>query len=165
MCNGSVSDSFAVGTVTGESLVGGLVGANNNGIVSDCYAAGEVGGAGSTGIGGLVGWNGGEIYSSYYDTDTTGQEDTGKGEPRTTEEMQLRSTLRTGTLSMYGALRMEKTIPSSAGRKGAPVGLYCGGREQLGKTWWKNPAGHYRRHGCRRPTARGFLPGDDLQRC
>lgn len=90
--NGSVSDSFAVGTVTGESLVGGLVGANNNGIVSDCYAAGEVGGAGSTGIGGLVGWNGGEIYSSYYDTDTTGQEDTGKGEPRTTEEMQLRST-------------------------------------------------------------------------
>ena len=89
--NGSVSDSFAVGTVTGESLVGGLVGANNNGIVSDCYAAGEVGGAGSTGIGGLVGWNGGEIQS-YYDTDTTGQEDTGKGEPRTTEEMQLRST-------------------------------------------------------------------------
>jgi len=49
--------------------------------------------AGKEETGGLVGLNAtGLVFHSYYDKDTTGQEDTGKGEPRSTAEMQLRST-------------------------------------------------------------------------
>ncbi len=39
-------------------------------------------------LGGVVGYKGGaEIYSAYYNQETSGQNDTGKGEPRTTAEL------------------------------------------------------------------------------
>jgi hypothetical protein len=94
--NGAVSNSYAVGAVTGDSYVGGLVG-NNSGSISDSYTTGsvnsiaEVGGLvgensgtvsnsyatgrvdGDINVGGLVGNNWGTIKNSYFDKGTTGQ--------------------------------------------------------------------------------------------
>ena len=74
---GTVSNSYAVGSVSGNSSVGGLVG-YNQGPVSNCYATGNVVAyavvgrvsavVGGFGIGGLVGLNEGPTVSSCYFT-------------------------------------------------------------------------------------------------
>ncbi|MCT7517396.1 beta strand repeat-containing protein [Aliarcobacter cryaerophilus] len=62
---GRIENSYASGTVTGGSNVGGLVGDNgNNGTISNSYATGKVDGKG-TSVGGLVGANTGAITNSY----------------------------------------------------------------------------------------------------
>ena len=60
---GTISYSYATGTVSGSSGVGGLVGVNNSGTISYSYATGTVSGTGS--VGGLVGANSGTISYSY----------------------------------------------------------------------------------------------------
>jgi len=87
----SISDSYATGTViVGDSgcWVGGLVGYNYYGSISNCYATGSV--TGDWYVGGLVGSNAGEgsVSSSFYDRETSGRSDTGKGTPKYTHEMQ-----------------------------------------------------------------------------
>jgi hypothetical protein len=73
-------------TVSGESGTGGLVGRNAS-TISNSYSTGAV--TGTTSIGGLVGDNtSGTITNSYYDYQTSGQSDTGKGLSRTTAQMQ-----------------------------------------------------------------------------
>jgi len=89
-----VQDCYAIGDVSGIENVGGLIG-YNEAAVEYCYAVGKV--SGEENIGGLVGFSEefyafGYVYKSYYDRESTGQRDTGKGEPKTTAEMQLRST-------------------------------------------------------------------------
>ena len=86
----SISNSYASGSVSGTSNVGGLVGWND-GRISNSYALGSV--TGTSSVGGLVGVASGSISSSYYDSETSNQSDTGKGIPRTTAEM------KTGTPS------------------------------------------------------------------
>jgi hypothetical protein len=87
---GDITESYAVGNVTGNKMVGGLVG-YNDGDITNSYAAGSVAGDGS--IGGLVGEkNRGNVTGSYYDSYTTGQSDSGKGDPKTTAEMQQQTT-------------------------------------------------------------------------
>jgi hypothetical protein len=56
---GTVSHSYSTGTVTGYWYVGGLVGRNRAGIVSNSYSAGSV--TGEELVGGLVGVNGGPV--------------------------------------------------------------------------------------------------------
>ena len=64
--------------------VGGLVGFNQDGTISNSYATGSVTGTGDN-VGGLVGrLFSGTITASYYNRETTGQIDTGKGEGKTT---------------------------------------------------------------------------------
>ncbi len=65
---GTVSNCYAAGTVSGVSWVGGLVGINHFGTVSNCYAAGNVFGSGS--VGGLVGYNNYGTVSKCYATGT-----------------------------------------------------------------------------------------------
>ena len=61
---GTISESFAAGTVTGlGASTGGLVG-SNAGTIHDTYAAGNVSGSGA-GTGGLVGHNFGIVSNSY----------------------------------------------------------------------------------------------------
>ena len=61
-CNyGTVSSSYSTGTVTGHSSVGGLVG-YNSGKVTDSHSVGDV--AGDSDIGGLVGYNGADNGAS-----------------------------------------------------------------------------------------------------
>ena len=66
--NGSITSSYATGSVTNEgvsSSAGGLVGSNNGSITSS-YATGSVTNEGvSSSAGGLVGSNNGSITSSY----------------------------------------------------------------------------------------------------
>jgi hypothetical protein len=69
--DGYVSNSYSTSTVTGRNnAIGGLIGKNTHGIVSECYAIGSVSGAISgSGMdaGGLIGWNGyeGTVTSCY----------------------------------------------------------------------------------------------------
>ncbi|MEC1772500.1 immunoglobulin-like domain-containing protein [Schinkia azotoformans] len=88
-----IKDSYATGSATGnDNVVGGLVGMNtNSSIIEDSYAMGLVTTNG-TSKGGLVGQNLGQVANSYYDSETTGQSDTGKGEPKTTAEMKQQAT-------------------------------------------------------------------------
>ncbi|HHY36477.1 MAG TPA: hypothetical protein GX518_02165 [Firmicutes bacterium] len=85
-----IGHSYATGSVKGNDKVGGLAGSSQLGHILVSYATGPVAGTGATG--GLIGYNEKSlIYQSYYDRETTGQGDTGKGEPRSTTEMQLRT--------------------------------------------------------------------------
>lgn len=59
---GSITDSYAEADVSGEHYIGGLVG-SNWGDVAGCYATGDV--DGDDEIGGLVGYNEGEIKDCY----------------------------------------------------------------------------------------------------
>ena len=62
-----IDDVHVSGDVDGEGapLVGGLVGDNDGGEISNSSASGNVGGEGVYYVGGLVGYNGGIIYNSY----------------------------------------------------------------------------------------------------
>lgn len=75
--------------------VGGLVGySSDNNIITNCYSTGSVFGPSGDFVGGLVGINGltSTVTNSYYDMGTSGQSDTGKGEPKTTDDMKTQST-------------------------------------------------------------------------
>src|SRR5690606_10011615 len=61
---GSVLSSFATGSVSGDTDIGGLVGFNDGGNITDSYATVNV--TGNIEIGGLVGYSwGGTIMTSY----------------------------------------------------------------------------------------------------
>ena len=92
---GTISNCYSTGTVSGSSgsnYVGGLVG-ENTGTISNCYSTGAVTGSGS-GIGGLAGFNtgGGSVSGSFWDTQTSGQNNSAGGTGETTALMQTKST-------------------------------------------------------------------------
>ena len=84
----TINDCYARGDlISPGSSSGGLVGDNDNATIDNCYATGNVPVTGEY-YGGLVGvLSGGSITDSFYDMVTTGQNDTGKGTPKTTAEM------------------------------------------------------------------------------
>ena len=64
--------------ITGGDSVGGLVGYNNDGVISNCYTTGAVNGNSEYGcIGGLVGVNGGTITACYATDSVSGNYDVG----------------------------------------------------------------------------------------
>jgi hypothetical protein len=71
---GTISNSYFTGSVTGASMVGGLVG-QNAGTVSNSYSTSSV--TGNEPVGGLVGWNTGNVSNSYSTGGVTGSEDVG----------------------------------------------------------------------------------------
>ena len=85
---GTVERSYAMASVTGNKHIGGLVGRNYINIDSS-YATGSVT-ANSTEVGGLVGFRVGlgNITSSYWDTESTGQSSSDGGTGLTTGQMQ-----------------------------------------------------------------------------
>ena len=95
---GNITNCYATGDVAGEDRIGGLVGSNGEqyyeGFIKNSYATGVV--SGNNDVGGLVGeYLSGNIEYSYYDKETTGQDDTGKGIPKTIAEMMQQSTFET----------------------------------------------------------------------
>jgi len=62
-------------TVTGELYVGGLVGHNHDGSLSNCHSTGSV--AGHTHVGGLVGESGGTVSNSYSAASVSGSYEVG----------------------------------------------------------------------------------------
>ena len=89
--SGTILASYAVGLVSGQesaSNIGGLVGYNEGEIIAS-FANGSVSTSGRGSIGGLVGdATGGTITNSYYDTDTSGQNDATSGSKKTTNQLQ-----------------------------------------------------------------------------
>ncbi len=63
-------NSYYIGTVTGVTYTGGVVGSNPAGIVNNCYAAAKVTGT-STGIGALCGYNASKVGYSMWDNTLT----------------------------------------------------------------------------------------------
>jgi len=93
--SGVVSNSFSMSKVSGESPVGGLVGdvgtdllENSEGEVIKSYSTGKVLGDDDDGVGGLVGsLSLGEISNSFWNIETSGQNDSDGGTGKTTAEM------------------------------------------------------------------------------
>jgi hypothetical protein len=98
---GNVDNCYAFGsaeaTVTTDDYgaVGGFLGEGDLQI-ANCYSVGLVTGVGDN-VGGFIGWEnfiagGGTATNCFYNSETSGQSDTGKGEPKTTAEMLLEAT-------------------------------------------------------------------------
>lgn len=87
---GEITDCYTSGNVNGHSYVGGLVG-HNEAYITNTYASGLVSSSTTDNVGGLIGDHIStlaDVEYSYYDSDTTGQnDDEGKGTPKTTVEM------------------------------------------------------------------------------
>jgi hypothetical protein len=79
-------------TVSGtSSTIGGFVGYNYRPMVVNCYSTGTV--SGSSRVGGLIGDNrSGTITNSFWDTQTSGQSGSDGGTGKTTAEMKTQST-------------------------------------------------------------------------
>ena len=88
---GVIRASYATGTVSGGSGVGGLLGGLETlGAIAGSYATGSVNGTGGN-VGGLVGEPGGRLTNSYWDVTTSGIADDGvadNGVGKTTPELQ-----------------------------------------------------------------------------
>ncbi|QSG13348.1 putative membrane protein [Halapricum desulfuricans] len=98
--NDLVTESYAIGSVNGSASVGGLVGINTGSIakVNNSYAAGSVTGDSA---GGLVGTNGSgaTVEDAYWDTQTTNQSSSaGNATGLTTSEMIGANALDSGNM-------------------------------------------------------------------
>ena len=70
---GTISNCYAICTVSGTGSAGGLVGSNSEGIVSNCYATGSVSGT-TMHTGGLAGYNDGTVSNCYATGSVSGNE-------------------------------------------------------------------------------------------
>ena len=74
--DGIITNSYATGSVSGNDSVGGLIGINNDGIITNSYATGSV--SGNRWLGGLVGNNNdGTIMNSYATSSVSGNRTAG----------------------------------------------------------------------------------------
>jgi hypothetical protein len=88
---GVVSNCYATGEVSADHDVGGLVGMNDKGTITKCHSSGKV--SGSEYAGGLLGWNNlGTISNSFWDTNSSTQSSSAGGIGKTTEQMKTYST-------------------------------------------------------------------------
>jgi len=96
--DGMVKTCYAAASVSSEAYVGGLVGYNSAGTVTDCYSTGFVTGTFPSETGGLVGHNSKSLSGCFWDTQTSGQDKgVGSGSAsgttgKTTAEMQTLAT-------------------------------------------------------------------------
>ncbi len=104
-----VTDCYAVGSVTGNERVGGLIG-RASGDVEYCYSTGKI--TGSLGLGGLIGVNSSiDITSSYYDSERSGCIDDVKGLPKSTIEMKQIGTFTGWNFSTIWGIEEGETYP------------------------------------------------------
>jgi hypothetical protein len=89
--NSSVENSYARGNVGSTASAGGVAGYNYYSTVSKCYGTGIV--TGNFSLGGVAGENiGSSVNDSFYDTQTSGRNDVGKGMPASTANMKIADT-------------------------------------------------------------------------
>jgi len=89
--DGTISNCYSSGAVSGQNHIGGLVG-DNGGTISNCYSNGLASVHDQIEPGGLVGIGGGGM-NSFWDIETSGQTTSaGGGTGLTTSEMQTAST-------------------------------------------------------------------------
>jgi hypothetical protein len=110
---GTILNSYATGNVQGSNKnVGGLVGTSVT--VSNSYATGKVSGTGEY-FGGLVGHSGdteGIVSNSYYDSETSGQMDTGKGDGKSTANMKIKATYAGWDFEGIWEIKAEGSYPT-----------------------------------------------------
>ncbi|BBM89316.1 hypothetical protein COTS27_01013 [Spirochaetota bacterium] len=88
----TVTNSYATATVTGNSIVGGLVGSNSAGYIHTSYSIGKP--TGTSSVGGMLGvGTGGNIFRSYWDTTTTETSTSAGGTGQTTSQLQSATSL------------------------------------------------------------------------
>lgn len=87
---GSVLDSYSMCNVTSAGTRAGGISGYNNGNIERCYATGFVDCVNIKG--GITGGNSNVVADCYYNSETTGCSDTGKGTPKTTAEMKTQAT-------------------------------------------------------------------------
>lgn len=81
-----IIDCYSTGNVScANSMAGGFSGWTISGAFTNCYSMGAV--SGVSNVGGFSGLGAGTMTNCYYDKDTSGKSDTGKGLPRTTAQM------------------------------------------------------------------------------
>jgi len=104
---GELTQCYSTTTVIGTGGgIGGLVGVNDDdgqfiaGIVTQCYSAGLV--SGNSTVGGLVGLNNGFTTTSFWDTQTSGQNQSAGGTGKTTAEMQDPNTFMAAGWDLVG---------------------------------------------------------------
>ena len=110
---GPVTACYATVDVTGDEDVGGLVG-DNRGAVTACYATGAV--TGGSNAGGLVGSSRSDYYyqsdgtalASFWDVETSGQDQSDGGEGLPTSAMQMRATYQDAIWGLYGVWVMDE---------------------------------------------------------
>ena len=95
---GVVKNCYSTGSARGTFYIGGFAGINH-GTLRNCYSIGAVSSTtGDSRTGGFCGVNDdgtvGTISSCYYDTQTSGLSDTGKGIPKSTVEMMYQITFQ-----------------------------------------------------------------------
>lgn len=87
---GTIANAYSIAVVNGSSITAGLIGLSSQGLIVNDYAAGKVNSISGSG---LVSYSDKDTFQNdYYDMDTTGKSDTGKGEPKSTAQMQTQST-------------------------------------------------------------------------
>lgn len=90
-CYSSVSVSVTYKNTS--QFAGGIAGNMYKATCQNCYAIGAISVSSGTNKGGVVGQNSsGTVTASYYNSDTTGCTDTGKGDPKTTAELKTQDT-------------------------------------------------------------------------
>ncbi|MCQ2060239.1 MAG: hypothetical protein MJY47_01455 [Fibrobacter sp.] len=95
---GAVSNVYNTGAVSGTDRVGGVVGLNEGGTISNVYNTGAV--SGTDGVGGVVGFNarGGTISNAYNTGAVSGEDDVG-GVVGHNEEASVENVYNTGAVS------------------------------------------------------------------
>jgi hypothetical protein len=85
----TITNSYSLGMVAGDMYVGGIVGSlGSDSLVDSSYSTSFIDSSSTTYAGGLVGDNDGSVINSFYDNQTSGRSDTGKGVPKSTADMQ-----------------------------------------------------------------------------
>jgi hypothetical protein len=113
----TITDCYSTGGIMGFSNVGGLVGENSLGTISNCYAAGRVKCALIDPIagcreGGLIGLNDVDtVYNSFWDIQTSGQSTSAGGMGKTTEQMQAKSTFIGWWCGSFWTIDQKKDYP------------------------------------------------------
>ena len=137
--SGTINNSYSMAAVSGNSEVGGLVGANGGGTINDSYSTGAV--SGNSEVGGLVG-AGGTINGSFWDTLTSGTAISAGGTGATTTQLESQSFILgiaptwdfTNVWSTYGGTLTPQLIglattglPSGSGGSGGSTPPSTGG--------------------------------------
>ncbi len=110
--NSLMEDTYATGAVRGSNYVGGLLGwIDRQSEVYTSYATGGV--VGNDHVGGLIGGGDGtqDVVGSYWNKETTMQEQSAGGEPRTTNQMISRANFTNWDFNSYWGIQDGESYP------------------------------------------------------
>ncbi|NCA85577.1 MAG: hypothetical protein EOM83_08385 [Clostridia bacterium] len=85
--SGTIENSYAMGVASGNNKVGGLVGEMKWASITNCFSSAVVSSNGNQSGGLIATRNGGLVNASFWDTQTSGQNNSDGGTPKTTAQM------------------------------------------------------------------------------